>query len=359
MQYQRFEYHFEPQNGWVNDPNGLIFYKGKYHAFFQHYPHGPYWGQMHWGHAVSTDMIHWHELPIALYPDMEYENDGGCFSGSAIEKDGRLYLFYTSVSHDKGQTQSVAWSDDGVHFTKYDGNPVIFENPFGFKDFRDPKVSCMDGTYYMAVGTGNADSAKVLLYTSEDLLHWAYLSVLFEGTEYAPCIECPDFFKIGDKYVLMFSKMNTPERSTIFVSGDFVNGRLVNYTISRPEWGPDFYAPQTFSDGDRRIMIGWLYHWGKAAPEGCPYAGALSIPRELKFVENQILNFPVMEAKYLLKRESNFVHRDGDYLILFDRAGNEVRRHIPSLDTLDILEDCKSVELFINKGEISFSWWLE
>lgn len=87
------KYHFEPKRGWLNDPNGLIYYKGRYHAFFQHNPHAPKWDTIHWGHAVSDDLLYWEELPIALYPDMPYENGGGCFSGSAIEKDGRLYLF--------------------------------------------------------------------------------------------------------------------------------------------------------------------------------------------------------------------------------------------------------------------------
>ena len=122
---ERLKYHFEPRTGWMNDPNGLIFYNGKYHAFFQHNPYKPVWGPMHWGHAVSDDLIHWEELEIALRPDMEYENTGGCFSGSAVEKDGVLYLFYTSVSEKLGQTQSVAISRDGVHFEKYEGNPVI------------------------------------------------------------------------------------------------------------------------------------------------------------------------------------------------------------------------------------------
>ena len=102
----------------MNDPNGLVFFNGKYHAFFQHYPHAPHWGQMHWGHAVSDDLIHWEEKDIALFPDQDYENDGGCFSGSAIVKDDILYLFYTSVSHELGQTQSVAISKDGIVFEK-------------------------------------------------------------------------------------------------------------------------------------------------------------------------------------------------------------------------------------------------
>ena len=357
--YPRFRYHFEPSLGWMNDPNGLIYFKGRYHAFFQHYPHAAHWGQMHWGHAVSDDLVHWEELPIALFPDQAYENDGGCFSGSAVEKDGRLYLFYTSVSHELGQTQSVARSDDGVHFTKYAGNPVIRENPFASPDFRDPKVTCIDGTWYMVVGSGDDHCGRVLLYTSGDLLSWDYVGVLFEGTEYAHCIECPDFFKLGDRYVLMFSKINEKERSTIFAVGDFVDGKLVDYTVSRPEWGVDFYAPQTFTDGRRRIMIGWMYHWGKTAPAVCPFAGALSIPRALKLVGDRVYNFPVEEARSLLKGESTYLRREGDTLVLLDRAGNATRREVSGLKSLDILEDTKSLEVFVNGGEMSFSWWLD
>ena len=343
----------------MNDPNGLIYFRGQYHAFFQHYPYAPHWGQMHWGHAVSDDLVHWREYPIALYPDQTYENDGGCFSGSAVEKDGRLFLFYTSVSHDLVQTQSVAHSDDGLVFEKYSGNPVIRCNPVGSADFRDPKVVCIDNTYYMVVGSGDTCSGKVLLFTSEDLLEWSYVGILFEGAEYAHCIECPDFFKLDDRYVLMFSKIGATERSTVFVVGDFVDGKLVDYTICRPEWGEDFYAPQTFTDGRRRIMIGWMYHWGKSAPEGCPFAGALSIPRELRIVGDRICNYPVEEAQSLLRGDSPFVRREGELLTLFDRMGNSVCHEIPGLETVDILEDTKSVEVFINGGEQSFTWWLE
>lgn len=355
----RFRFHFEPKKGWMNDPNGLIFYRGQYHAFFQHNPYAPRWGQMHWGHAVSRDLIHWEELPIALYPDQEYENSGGCFSGSALEKDGCLYLFYTSVSHDRNQTQSVAFSSDGVHFTKYSGNPVIPENPLGYPDFRDPKVTLIDGTYYMVVGTGDRDSGKVLLFTSADLLRWEYVGILFEGAEYAPCIECPDFFKLDSKYVLMFSKINEKERATHFVAGDFTDGKLTNYTVSRPEWGIDFYAPQTFSVNSRRIMIGWMYHWGKEAPPDCGFAGALSIPRELRLSGSEVYSYPVREALPLLTKESAYVQTEGCQLTLLSRTGEKTVRTLPQIDTVDILEDTKSVEVFINGGRISFTHWLE
>lgn len=354
----RFEHHFEPQKGWMNDPNGLIFFRNQYHVFFQHNPYAPWWGQMHWGHAASDDLLHWKELPIALYPDKAYENTGGCFSGSAIEKDGRLYLFYTSVSNKLGQTQSMAYSDDGIHFTKYERNPIISKNPLGSGDFRDPKVTLIDGAYYMVVGTGDRKSGKVLLFTSENLIDWNYLGILFEGADYAHCIECPDFFKFGSKYVLMFSKINETERSTHFVVGDFENGKLVNYTVSRPEWGVDFYAPQTFSDGERRIMIGWMYHWGKRAPLGCKFAGALSVPREISLAGNEVRNFPIKEARHLLKKESKFVSTDGNRLVISDLRGKKFVYELASLSEIDILEDTKSVEVFVNGGSDSFSRWL-
>lgn len=360
MAAQRFQYHFEPRKGWMNDPNGLIYYKGQYHAFFQHNPYASFWGPMHWGHAVSDDLLHWRELPIALYPDQPYEDAGGCFSGSAVEKDGKLYLFYTSVSKEYGQTQSMAVSEDGIVFHKYEGNPVIRVNPVGDnKNFRDPKVSKIDGTYYMVVGTGDKDKGRVLLFASEDLLHWNYQGILFEGREYASCIECPDFFQLGDKYVLMFSKMKETFRSTYFVVGDFVDGKLENYTIQNPERGFDFYAPQTFEQGGRRIMIGWMYHWGKFAPLGTPYAGALSIPREIYLKKGIIYNYPVEEARHLLAKESSYVKIENDRLRCSDgrRVWLEVRaEHIHSVD---ILEDTKSVELFLNGGRRSYSYWVK
>lgn len=237
--------------------------------------------------------------------------------------------------------------------------PVIRTNPFGFENFRDPKVSCIDGTYYMVVGSGNELSGKVLLYKSVDLLKWDFCSVLFEDPEFAHCIECPDFFRMGDKYVLMLSKINEKERAVWFVVGYFRDGKLVNYTISRPEWGPDFYAPQTFRQAERRIMIGWMYHWGKSAPEGCPFAGALSIPRELTLCDGKIRNYPVAEARGLLTTESQFVRVEDDHLVLLDCAGCETIRTVDFVDTLEILEDAKSIEVFVNGGDSSFSYWLE
>ena len=356
---ERLQYHFEPRSGWMNDPNGLVFFRGQYHAFFQHNPHDIVWGPMHWGHAVSRDLLHWEELPIALTPDQPYENGGGCFSGSAVVKDDRLYLFYTSVS-ETAQTQSVAYSDDGVHFQKYEGNPVIGACPEGHANFRDPKVSEIDGTYYMVVGAGNSRIGRVLLFASEDLLRWEYRGILFEDRRFAPCMECPDFFRLGDSYVLMFSRMGTRAHraAQLFVIGDFHGGKLIPEQIMQPERGEDFYAGQTFLDADgRRILIGWMWHWGKEAEPGARSAGALSIPRELSLEGGVLRTFPCRQSRPLLKKESAYVRREGRMIVLTD--GVRVRKKYPvrTVGCLDVLEDTGSVEVFLDGGRESWTYY--
>ncbi len=126
----RQHYHFMAQTGWINDPNGLIYYKGKYHFFFQYNPYYGFWDCMHWGHAVSEDLVHWEYLPLALAPSENYDNHprGGCFSGSVIEHDGKLFLMFTGTANNGDgfeQTQCIAYSEDGIHFEKYEGNPVL------------------------------------------------------------------------------------------------------------------------------------------------------------------------------------------------------------------------------------------
>lgn len=354
---KRLLYHFEPKKGWMNDPNGLIYFKGKYHAFFQHNPYDVRGGKMHWGHAVSEDLISWTELPVALIPDQPYEDTGGCFSGSAVEKDGRLYLFYTSVSEKLGQTQSVAYSDDGLHFYKYQDNPVIQTPPLeGSGDFRDPKVGKWEDRYYMVCGTGKDGVGKIVIYWSQDLLHWEYGGVLFQGKEYGSVLECPDFFPLGDKYVLMFSQMGRRTHSTMFVVGSFDGSRFVPETYCTPEAGPHFYAPQTFlDDKGRRILIGWMYSWDKKLDEGADYAGALSIPRKLELKEGALSIYPVEEAQKLLRSESPYVKKDRAWV----RVGDAEARlqYEGEVQSVDILEDTKTVEVFINKGEASFTWW--
>lgn len=357
---KRFKYHFEPEYGWMNDPNGLIYFKGKYHAFFQYNPKEPKWGSMHWGHAVSEDLIHWEKLPIALKPDMLYEDDGGCFSGSAIEKDGIMYLFYTSVSVKYGQTQSVAMSEDGVTFKKYDGNPIILKPPSdGSREFRDPKVTVIDGKYYMVIGSGKNGIGKVLFYQSEDLLNWDYIGVLYENRAFGAVFECPDFFKIGDSYVLMFSKMIPDINKTQFVIGDFDGKSFYPKSFQSPENGPQFYAPQTFQDDTgRRILIGWFYNWEKKPERGLTFAGALTIPREVKIVDEKIHLFPVEEAYSLLSCEDKLVKIYKDKVVMFGSKKPRKLCYKGIVESVHILRDEKALEVFINQGEASYSYWI-
>ena len=367
----RFAHHFEPKEGWMNDPNGLCFFGGKYHAFYQANPYGPQWDTMHWGHAVSDDLVHWTQLDTALYPDQPYEDEGGCFSGSAVEKDGTLHLFYTAVSHNMGQTQAFATTKDGVHFEKYPYNPILPRGPYctaeGHNpDFRDPKVIEAFGRYYMVVGTCDKKEGQVLLYTSEDLIHWNFLNIAYGTDAFGGTLECPDFFPLGEKWVLMFSAMKPTVASTVFVVGDFDGHTFTPEKEVYSEYGMDFYAPQTFLDPKgRRILLGWFYHWGKELPKGAKTAGGLSIARELSLVDGRIYNYPVAEAQHLLRDACPYVQITGTTVVITGLDGQEMFRKdlkgingLEAIEKAEILFDTKAVEIFINNGQISLSQWL-
>ena len=218
----RPEFHFSSRVGWLNDPNGFSYYQGKYHLFYQYHPYDPYWGPMHWGHAVSEDLLHWEYLPAALAPDQPYDRDG-CFSGSAVElPDGRQLLMYTGVKRipkeDGGfvdeQTQCLAVGD-GIDYEKCEQNPVLDEKdiPEGCSkaDFRDPKMfRNEDGTYSMVAVNRAADgSGQILLYKSENGFHWDFKSVVKENQHrFGVMWECPDLFKLDGKDVIICSPMD-------------------------------------------------------------------------------------------------------------------------------------------------------
>lgn len=313
----RQHYHFMPRTGWLNDPNGLIYYKGKYHFFYQHNPYSGFWDCMHWGHAVSEDLLHWEHLPLALAPSEEYDDyrKGGCFSGSAIEHDGKLFLMYTAAAnHGAGnlQTQCIAYSEDGIHFEKYGGNPVILP-PEGVPGhfFRDPKVWKHDGRYYMVCGAGRDDRAQALLYRSDDMLHWEYVNVLAESRgEWGYMWECPDFYPLEDQYVLTCSPMGAGDRKAVYFVGDFDYGTgRFDWTVSGEiDWGMDFYAPQSFLTPDgRRLIAAWANEWeympfwkdwGPTYREG--WCGFFNLLREVRMLPDHTLQFvPAAELKAL------------------------------------------------------------
>mgnify|MGYP002855852868 CR=1 FL=1 len=319
-------FHLTPRIGWMNDPNGFCYYKGQYHLFYQYYPYASHWDSMHWGHAVSKDLLHWDYLPAALAPDEIYDQDG-CFSGNAIElTDGRHLLMYTGVRVEKDdegrrrevQTQCLAVGD-GVDYEKYDGNPVLTEDdlPEGASryDFRDPKLwRIKDGSYICAVGNRPADgSGQMLLYKSEDGFHWAFWRVLAENrNRWGKMWECPDFFELDGKWVLLTSPQDMlPEgfeyhngNGTLCLMGDFNEaiGAFDERADQSVDYGIDFYASQTVLTPDgRRVMIGWMQNWDACAmrePDES-WAGQMSIPRELSIRDGRLYQAPVREIESL------------------------------------------------------------
>jgi len=320
----RQRYHFMAETGWINDPNGLIFFQGKYHYFYQYNPYDSYWSAMHWGHAISEDLLHWEYLPIALAPSETYDNHerGGCFSGSSIVYNDILFLFYTGVTnYGDGfvQTQCMAYSKDGIHFDKYEGNPIL-SAPAGYdpENFRDPKVWHHENTFYMLIGAKKDNMAKALLYKSTDLLSWKFINVMFESRgEYGNMFECPDFFSLEDRSVLVFSPMGLHERTSVYLVGDmdYKTGKFFPHNTGEIDWGFDYYAPQSFQDAQgRRLMVAWANSWdwmpwwkdwGPSYQEN--WCGSFNLPREVRLMPNNSLQFiPIQETQMLREGKQEY-----------------------------------------------------
>lgn len=322
----RPKFHLAPALGWMNDPNGFIYFQGYYHAFYQNYPYKPEWGPMHWGHARSRDLVHWEDLPIALTPG-DKEDEDGVFSGSAIVKDGRLWLIYTG-HHYYGdnnpdhfwQNQNLAYSDDGIHFTKYKYNPIISKAPEdSTHHFRDPKIWEYDGAYYVILGNQSQDGlGRVLIYQSNDLFNWKYLGELDKSRSVATegdMWECPDFFTLNGRHILLTSPMKIETQSyqfrNLYQTGYFIGHYDYNkHQFDRNDFqeldnGHDFYASQTLLSPDgRRIVIGWADMWESAFPEKADgWAGMLTLPRELILKHNSLLMRPVAEVRSLRQKK--------------------------------------------------------
>ena len=326
-EHARPSFHLSSRVGWMNDPNGFSYYQGKYHLFYQYYPYESKWGPMHWGHAVSEDLLHWEYLPAAIAPDTLADKDG-CFSGSAVElADGRHLLLYTGVfkgpvhpdgTFDDTQTQCVAVGD-GINYEKYSGNPVLTDAdiPDGSSkvDFRDPKLwKEADGTFRCVVGNRPADgSGQILYYSSPDGFHWKFESVLAENkNRFGLMWECPDFFALDGKYVLLTSPQDMlPSgfeyhngNGTLCLIGGFdEQGKTFQEERNQAiDYGIDFYAPQTLLTPDgRRVMIAWMQNWDtlSIASLKTPWFGQMTVPRELSVKNGRLYQWPVRELNAL------------------------------------------------------------
>ncbi|MDO5676181.1 MAG: glycoside hydrolase family 32 protein [Propionibacteriaceae bacterium] len=298
--------HFTPQRNWMNDPNGLILHKGVYHLFFQHNPHGRRWGNIGWGHAISTDLATWEELPVAI-PPSEHEM---AFSGSAVwdrhntsglgEGEGPLVAIFTSAYTDADpqrpgqQAQSLAYSlDDGATWTRYAGNPVLER---GSECFRDPKVFWHEPTQRWVMVAVEADHRQLLIHSSADLLEWRFESAFGPVGEEGIQWECPDLLEVplesgGSRWVLLLSTnpggFSGGSGMRYFV-GDF-DGSVFTPAGDAPRWldhGPDFYAAVSFHGTSEPTVVGWMSNWVYANETPTePWQSAMTVARRLSLVE--------------------------------------------------------------------------
>lgn len=309
----RHKYHLMPSYGWMNDPNGFIYDGEKYHLFYQANPYDSVWGNMSWGHATSTDLLHWENEGIAITPDQSYDKNG-CFSGGAAIVNGTIRLLYTSVGDANVQTQSVATSYDGVNFAKSSLNPVITSGmSMGSRitDFRDPYVFEEGGYYYALVGGKNqGEGGQLLLYRSSDFLSWDEVGVTYSSTlTGSGMFECPNLAFFGEKAVLLTSPQGVRDddiasfqnvHSVTYQVGeiDLGSGVFVNDygadVMFEPDKGFDFYATQMVNNGQDNIMVAWMNHWSRSMPTSAyGWAGEVTLPRKLELRDGMLYQHPI------------------------------------------------------------------
>ena len=337
----RPQLHFSPEANWMNDPNGMVYYEGEYHLFYQYYPDSTVWGPMHWGHAVSKNLIHWEHLPIALYPD----EHGYIFSGSAVidwnntsgfGSEGKpamiaIYSYHHPEKAKAGdidfQTQGIAYSNDkGRTWTKYDGNPVI-TNP-GIKDFRDPKVIWHEESQKWVMALAVFDHLQ--FYGSPDLKEWELLSEFGkEEGSHDGVWECPDLFKMkadnGKDYWVVIENMNPGnpnggsgtqyfigqfdgKKFTVDPAFDQLLDTTINYGSVWLDAGRDNYAGVTWSDvpeeDGRRLFMGWMSNWSYAQKVPTEkWRSAMTLPLELQLIIiddiPRLIGYPAKEVMAL------------------------------------------------------------
>ena len=380
LEQYRPAYHFTPVKGWMNDPNGLVYVDGEYHLFFQHYPDSTVWGPMHWGHAVSKDLVHWEELPIALFPD----SLGYIFSGSAVYDAANTSGLGTAATpplvalftyHDpKGekartidfQTQGLAFSlDKGKTWQKYTGNPVL-KNP-GIRDFRDPKITQVTqangkSTWVMTL----AAQDRVHFYESTNLKEWTFLGEFGQGVgAHGGVWECPELLSMkapdgSQKWVLLVS-MNPggPQKgsATQYFIGDFKQGAFTpdDTMIRWLDYGPDNYAGVTWAnlpkEQNRTLWIGWMSNWDYAQVVPTKtWRSATTLPRELNLfdVDGTLLlkSAPAKELEGLKGTSYSISGKES----LLPSAAVEIRAEVTRDDSFSLLLSNElGEEVVINK----------
>jgi sucrose-6-phosphate hydrolase SacC (GH32 family) len=360
--------HFTPKKNWINDPNGLLFYKGKYHLFFQHNPSGILWGNMSWGHSVSENLIDWQHLPVAI----ECTDTTGIFSGSAVVdytnssgfgslENPPLVAIYTVHQNDgSNQSQHIAYSlDEGLTWIKYADNPIL---DLGMKDFRDPKVSWDQSSNTWLMTIAKPLEYKIAFFTSPDLKSWKHLSDFGPLGAVGGCWECPDLFPLptpsGEvKWVLLVS-LNpggiAGGSGTQYFIGEW-NGTTFTTDQREIKWidyGRDNYAGVTFHNApdDRRIFLAWMSNWDYAAKLDSPtWRGSMTLPRELQLIDcNQDLFLSSLPI-------SDFTSNN-DYIFTID-AGKDSRFIIGSEEEGVVISfDASTKKISVDR---SLAWFPE
>ena len=338
--------HFTPQQNWMNDPNGLLYYKGKYHLFYQHNPSGILWGNMSWGHAESSDLFTWEHLPVAI----ACTDTTGMFSGSAVvdhtnssgfgslENPPMVAIYTVHFNDESNQSQHIAYSlDEGVTWVKYADNPVL---DLGMKDFRDPKVTWESSTQTWLMTVAKPQEFKIAFFRSKDLKNWSHLSDFGPLGAVSGIWECPDLFPLptpsGEtKWVLIVS-LNpggiTGGSGTQFFIGDWDGTHFTSDqdAIKWIDYGRDNYAGVTFNDApdNRRIFLGWMCNWDYASKLPSPiWRTSMTTPRELALqeVNGQLLltTHPIAELRAPVD-ESFLISSDKNALVTLGKAPHQL-----------------------------------
>ncbi|HET7003628.1 MAG TPA: glycoside hydrolase family 32 protein, partial [Puia sp.] len=373
--------HFSPATSWMNDPNGLVYIDNTYHIFFQYFPDNTVWGPMHWGHAVSKDLLHWKQKGIALYPD----SLGYIFSGSVVIDSLNSSGFGTKTKkpmvalftqHDPAgeksgtsffQNQSIAYSlDNGTHWQKYAGNPVI-KTP-GLKDFRDPKVSWYAGTnkWIMVLAAGD----RVMFYSSRNLKEWKKESDFGIGMgAHGGVWECPDlipFVVDGKKIWLLIVSINpgAPQvgSGTQYFTGDFDGHQFIsNDTLTRwMDYGADNYAGVSFSNtGKEKIFLGWMSNWLYATKvPTVEWRSAMTIPRILGLKKIGLHYFTTMKPVSLKSLSTSHKISTGNKIAL--QVPCKIDFNIPDLQSFGVVfSNSQGQELRIGFDKVKNAFFID
>lgn len=416
MQPYRLTHHLMPPAGWLNDPNGLCYFKGKYHVFFQYAPFEVEGGLKFWGHYSSENLIDWTYEGVSLCPDSPWDCHG-VYSGSALTEGETMHLFYTGnikldgsydyINHGRRSSTMHVASEDGIHFSRKEEVISPEQYPEDYTcHIRDPKVWKQGDHYRMVLGGRKKnDSGAVLFYQSEDLKKWDLEKELTTEKPFGYMWECPDFFAMGEQEFLSVSPQGVEREEyryqNIYLSGYFPvkEGQVSEKEFREWDMGFDFYAPQTFVDGKgRRILIGWMgmpdaeeEYRNETLEEGWQHC--LTVPRELTCQGERLYQYPVEELKNLrgdrLQLSENRCEstvqgpfdleintwgnpvtvtlcdaftlecREGEVILTMDEkagAGRGKRKALlAETEQIRMLVDTSAVEIYLNHGEVVFS----